>query len=62
MQSINIKSIVAEQESQHLEFKTTFDREAIETIVAFSNAGGGVLLIGVNDNSQLINMMKMGRK
>lgn len=40
-------------ESQALEFKSSFDREAIETIVAFANACGGNVLIGVADNGSI---------
>ncbi len=31
------------------EFKASFDKEAIETSVAFANTKGGVILIGVSD-------------
>ena len=31
------------KESQTVEFKTSFDKEVIETLVAFSNAKGGTV-------------------
>ena len=37
-------------ESQTLEFKTTFNRDVIETLVAFANTQGGTVLIGVADD------------
>ena len=37
-------------ESQTLEYKSSFDRETIETLVAFANAQGGIVLIGVADD------------
>ncbi|MCC6755230.1 MAG: putative DNA binding domain-containing protein, partial [Solirubrobacterales bacterium] len=41
-------------ESQHVEFKRgTSSKPLQETIVAFSNADGGVVLIGVEDDGQL---------
>ncbi len=36
-------------ESESLEFKENFDSEAIEAAVAFANARGGAIFIGVND-------------
>lgn len=35
-------------ENQQLEFKESFGRETAETVSAFSNASGGVILIGVD--------------
>lgn len=51
MKKINVlNEFIASGESQTVEFKSSFDREAIESIVAFANAGGGTVLIGVADN------------
>ena len=44
-----IHELLALGESQTLEFKTSFDRETIETLVAFANAQGGTVLVGVAD-------------
>lgn len=44
---MNIKKIIEEGESETLEFKEKFDRETIETAVAFSNSKGGMILIGI---------------
>jgi len=46
---VNIQQLVLQGESQTLEFKTSFDRASIETLVAFANTEGGTLLIGVSD-------------
>ena len=40
---------IAAGESQTLEFKTSFDKASIATLVAFANAQGGTVLIGVTD-------------
>lgn len=40
-------------ESQTLEFKTSFDKAAIESLVAFANAKGGSVLVGVKDNGDV---------
>ena len=40
---------LADGESETVEFKESFDDEAVETVAAFANARGGALLIGVTD-------------
>jgi len=37
-------------ESETIEYKSSFTKEVIETIVAFSNKRGGKLLLGVKDD------------
>jgi len=41
------------KESQTVEFKPSFDKEVIETLVAFSNAKGGTVYIGVSDRGKI---------
>ena len=41
-------------ENQITEFKTTFQKEVIESVVAFANAKGGKVFIGVSDNGEII--------
>lgn len=46
-----LEQLINQGEGRHLEFKTSFGREAIESVAAFANSkGGGVLLVGVADN------------
>ncbi len=40
-------------ESQTLEFKTSFDKAMVESLVAFANAQGGTVLIGVSDAGEV---------
>ena len=40
-------------ESEIIEFKTSFNTDVIETLVAFSNAKGGVVYIGVSDKGEV---------
>ncbi|MCX6253587.1 MAG: putative DNA binding domain-containing protein [Bacteroidia bacterium] len=49
-----ILHIIKQGENESIEFKTSFGKEVIESIVAFSNAKGGKVIIGVNDNKIII--------
>lgn len=42
-----------EGESQTLEFKTSFDKATVESLVAFANAQGGTVLVGVSDAGEV---------
>lgn len=53
----DIQSIVASGEGYNAEFKVSVPskvRELTEEVCAFANATGGVLLIGVDDQNQLL--------
>ncbi|MFK5879874.1 MAG: ATP-binding protein [Flavobacteriaceae bacterium] len=45
---------ISKGESEFIEFKTSFNKETIETLVAFSNAKGGEVFIGVSDKKEII--------
>ena len=40
-------------ESERIEFKLSFGQDTIETLAAFANAKGGVVLVGVSDNKEI---------
>src|SRR5450830_1824072 len=44
---------IAAGESQTLEFKTSFDKASIESLVAFANTQGGTVLVGVSDGAKV---------
>ena len=48
--SSDINELIRIGESLTLEYKSSFDRKSIETLVAFANANGGTVLVGVADN------------
>jgi len=48
-----LERLLAEGESETVEFKQSFDEETLESIAAFANAGGGTLLVGVADDSSV---------
>ena len=49
-----IESLLQQTESDVLELKSSFGKESIEALVAFANAQGGTVLIGVNDSHQVV--------
>ena len=49
----SVSELLNTGESVDIEFKVSFGREVIETLVAFANTVGGTVLIGVNDDATL---------
>ena len=47
------RSLIQQGEGVRVEFKTSFQKEVIETLVAFANTKGGVTLVGVSDSGQV---------
>ncbi|MBN2895459.1 MAG: ATP-binding protein, partial [Campylobacterales bacterium] len=41
-------------EGLHVEFKTSFQKEVVETVVAFSNSKGGHIFVGVKDDGSVV--------
>jgi predicted HTH transcriptional regulator len=52
--STTVAALLSTGESQVLEFKASFDKAAIESLVAFANARGGKVLVGVSDTGKII--------
>src|SRR3989339_485970 len=52
--------LIKKGEGQYIEFKDNFNKEAIETLIAFANSSGGRIFLGVNDKGELkgINIKK----
>jgi len=48
-------------ENEQVEFKSSFDKEAIETLCAFANTAGGSILLGV-DNRGAVKGVDLGRE
>jgi ATP-dependent DNA helicase RecG len=48
------RNLIQQGEGLRVEFKTSFQKEVIETLVAFANTKGGAVLVGVNDDGQIV--------
>ena len=46
--------VIKQGEGQTIEFKTSFQKEVIESVVAFANARGGKILVGVANTGSII--------
>ncbi len=51
---IEVNNILLQGENEKVEFKTSFSKSVIETLVAFANTKGGVVYVGVKDNADVI--------
>jgi len=47
LKQADLRKLIKSGETETVEFKATFDKEVLETSVAFANTRGGVILIGV---------------
>jgi ATP-dependent DNA helicase RecG len=45
--------LIQQGENSQVEFKASFQKELIETLVAFANSKGGLVLIGISDAGQI---------
>lgn len=57
MELQELKYILEEGESQYIEFKREFPKQAddiAKEIVAFANSSGGILFVGIDDNGEII--------
>jgi ATP-dependent DNA helicase RecG len=54
--------IMIKNESQHIEFKSKFNEDVIETLVAFANTKGGKVLVGVDDTGKAVKNFTAGKE
>lgn len=52
--SKSINELIKEAENQFIELKEQFSEGVLKTISAFANTSGGVILIGVKDNKEVV--------
>ena len=53
MKQADLKKMIKGGETETVEFKASFDKETLETSVAFANTKGGVILTGVSDKGEI---------
>jgi ATP-dependent DNA helicase RecG len=58
---MNLSELLRQGESETLEFKISFNEDVIESVGAFTNARGGIVLIGVEDTGS-VRGVQVGRK
>ena len=54
MTNKELQRFISQGESETIEFKTSFSKEVIETVVAFANTKGGSIFIGVGDDGVIL--------
>lgn len=57
----NINELVGTGENELIEFKSSFNDEAQETVGAFANTNGGTVLIGISNNGSVVGI-DIGKK
>ena len=59
--SKSINELIKEAENQFIELKEQFSEGVMKTISAFANTNGGVILIGVNNDKEVVGVnLKVG--
>ncbi len=54
MTNEDLKIILAGGEDHKIEFKVNFDKSIVEEAVAFANASGGTILVGIDDKGKIV--------
>lgn len=54
MTNEDLKIILAGGEDHKIEFKVNFDKSIVEEAVAFANASGGKILVGIDDKGKIV--------
>jgi ATP-dependent DNA helicase RecG len=49
----DINHVIKDGENEMVEFKSSFNTEVIETLVAFANTKGGSVYVGINDSGKV---------
>lgn len=53
LKQADLRKLIKGDETETIEFKASFDKETLETSVAFANTKGGIILIGVSDKGEI---------
>ena len=49
----NIQNIISQSENEQIEFKETFNNDAIIALCAFANTKGGKVYVGISDSGKI---------
>lgn len=60
--TIDLIKLIADGESDTLEFKSSFNDGVIESLVAFANAKGGKVVIGIDEHGHMNPNFKIGKE
>jgi len=52
----DLHNIISAGENETTEFKSSFNKEVIETLVAFANNKGGKIIVGINDKGNIVGL------
>ena len=55
---VTFEQLLLSGESQTLEFKSGFDKATVESLVAFANAQGGTVLVGISDAGKVLGVRR----
>ena len=53
MKQADLRKLIKGGETETVEFKASFDKEILETSVAFANTKSGIILTGVSDKGEV---------
>ncbi len=62
MNSTDIKKLIAQGESETVEFKAGFTDNILKTVAAFANTSGGKIIIGITDGGAIEGFSYSGRE
>ena len=56
----SLRDAIRQGEGAAIEFKSSFQKEVVETLTAFANTQGGAVLMGVGDAGQIVGVTQGG--
>lgn len=60
LSAASLRDAIRQGEGAAIEFKSSFQKEVVETLTAFANTQGGAVLMGVGDAGQIVGVTQGG--